>query len=56
MDLYQLFCFNRFCHYLCLPLDRFLFEFFYHGNFEEVATVAYALMGVILELNTEPKE
>jgi hypothetical protein len=27
-----------------------------HGTFEEVATVAYALMGVILEFKTEPKE
>jgi hypothetical protein len=27
---------------------------FDHGTFEEVATVAYALMGV--ELKTEPKE
>jgi hypothetical protein len=26
------------------------------GTFEEVATVAYALMGAILELETEPKE
>jgi hypothetical protein len=33
-----------------LPLDRFLFEFFDHGTFDEVATVAYALMDVILEL------
>jgi hypothetical protein len=29
---------------------------FDHGKFEEVATVAYDLMGVILELKTEPKE
>jgi hypothetical protein len=27
-----------------------------HRTFEEVATVAYALMGVILEFKTEPKE
>jgi hypothetical protein len=26
------------------------------GTFEEVATVAYALMGGVLELKTEPKE
>jgi hypothetical protein len=40
-----------------LPLDRFLFEFsFDHGTFEEVATVSYALMGVILEFENEPKE
>jgi hypothetical protein len=29
---------------------------FDHGTFEEVDTVAYALMGVILEFETEPKE
>jgi hypothetical protein len=29
---------------------------FDHGNFERVATVAYALMGVILELKLKPKE
>jgi hypothetical protein len=29
---------------------------FDHRKFEEVATVAYALMGVILEFETEPKE
>jgi hypothetical protein len=31
-------------------------NFFYHGTFEEVATAAYALMGVILEFETKPKE
>jgi hypothetical protein len=36
IDLYQLFCFDRFCHYLCLPLDRFLFEFFWSRNFWEI--------------------
>jgi hypothetical protein len=39
-----------------LSLDRFLFEFFYHGTFEEVAIVAYALMDGIFEFETEPKE
>jgi hypothetical protein len=29
---------------------------FDHGTFEEVATVAYALMCVILEFENEPKE
>jgi hypothetical protein len=29
---------------------------FDHGTFEEVATVPYTLMGVILEFKTEPKE
>jgi hypothetical protein len=37
-------------------LDRFLFDFFYHGTFEEVATVAYDLMVGIFEFETEPKE
>jgi hypothetical protein len=31
-------------------------SFFYHGTFEEVATVCYALMGGILEFETETKE
>jgi hypothetical protein len=31
-------------------------SYFDHGTFEEVATVAYALMGVILQFKTEPKE
>jgi hypothetical protein len=29
---------------------------FDHGTFEKVATVSYALMGVILEFETKPKE
>jgi hypothetical protein len=29
---------------------------FYYRTFEEVATIAYALMGVILKFETEPKE
>jgi hypothetical protein len=37
-----------FCQYLCLPLYRFLFEFFYHKNFGEGATVVYALYVVVL--------
>jgi hypothetical protein len=31
-----------FCQYLRLPLYHFLFEFFYHETFGEVATVVYA--------------
>jgi hypothetical protein len=45
-----------FCHYLCLPLNRFFFSSFDHGTFEEVAIVAYALMDGIFEFETEPKE
>jgi hypothetical protein len=39
-----------------LPLDHFLFEFFDHITFEEVATVSYALMDGIFEFETEPIE
>jgi hypothetical protein len=42
------FVLTNFCHYLCLPLNRFLFEFFYHETFGEVATVVYALNVVVL--------
>jgi hypothetical protein len=38
-----------------LPLDRF-FSSFDHRTFEEVATVAYALMDGIFEFETEQKE
>jgi hypothetical protein len=38
-----------FCHYLCLPLDRFFFlSSFDHGTFGEVATVVYTLFVVVL--------
>jgi hypothetical protein len=37
-----------FCHYLCLPLDRFFLSSFDHGTFGEVATVVYALYVVVL--------
>jgi hypothetical protein len=37
-------------------LISFFFSSFDHGTFEEVVTVAYALMGVIFEFETEPKE
>jgi hypothetical protein len=29
---------------------------FDHGTFEEVAKISYALMGVTIEFETEPKE
>jgi hypothetical protein len=46
-----------FCHYLCLPLDRFLFEFFSfdHGTIGEVATVVYALYVVFFSWNLNQK-
>jgi hypothetical protein len=31
-------------------------SFFDHGTFEEVATLAYALMDGMFEFDTEPKE
>jgi hypothetical protein len=34
----------------------FFLSYLDHGNFEEVATVAYALMSVILEFKTEPNK
>jgi hypothetical protein len=37
-----------FCHYLCLPLDRFLLSSFDHGTFGEVATVVNTLYVVVL--------
>jgi hypothetical protein len=39
---------------VCLLIAFFL-SFFYHGTFEEVATVDYALMVGIFEFETEPK-
>jgi hypothetical protein len=39
---------------VCLLISFFLSSFD-HGTFEEVATVAYALMGVILELKLNQK-
>jgi hypothetical protein len=45
-----------FCHYLHLPLDLFLFEFFRSEELlEEVATVANVLMDVVLELKLNQK-
>jgi hypothetical protein len=40
---------------VCLSII-FFFSSFDHGTFEEVATVAYALMYGIFEFETEPKE
>jgi hypothetical protein len=44
-----------FCHYLHLPLDLFLFEFFSSEQLLEVATVANILMDVVLELKLNQK-
>jgi hypothetical protein len=45
-----------FCHYLYLPLNLFLFEFFWsEGLLKEVATVANVLMDVFLELKLNQK-
>jgi hypothetical protein len=40
---------------VCLSIAFFLSSFD-HGTFEEVATVAYALMDGVFEFETEPKE
>jgi hypothetical protein len=45
-----------FCQYLCLPLYRFLFEFFWSQNFWGVATVVYTLYVVVLGWNPKQKE
>jgi hypothetical protein len=45
-----------FCHYLHLPLNFFLFEFFFIGRtLKEVATVANVLMDVFLEFKLNQK-
>jgi hypothetical protein len=44
-----------FCHYLCLPLDRFLLSSFDHGTFGEVSTVVCALYVVFLSWNLNQK-
>jgi hypothetical protein len=44
-----------FCHYLCLPLDRFLFEFFWSRNFWGTCySIIWFICGVF-ELKTEQK-
>jgi hypothetical protein len=49
------FVLTDFCHYLCLPLNRFFFSSFDHGAFEEVATVVYDLYVVFLSLKLKQK-
>jgi hypothetical protein len=45
-----------FCHYLHLPLNLFLFEFFWSEEFlKEVATVANVSIDVVLELKLNQK-
>jgi hypothetical protein len=43
------------CQYLCLPLYRFIFEFFWSRNFWEVAIVVYTLYVVVLSWNLKQK-
>jgi hypothetical protein len=50
-----MFFLTDFYHYLYLPLDRFFFSSFDHGNFGEVATVVYALYVVFLSCNLNQK-
>jgi hypothetical protein len=44
-----------FCHYLCLPLDLFLFEFFWSRNFWESCYSRLCFNGCYTWVETEPK-
>jgi hypothetical protein len=44
-----------FCHYLCLPLDRFLAEFFWSQNFWESCYSSICFICGVFELKPEPK-
>jgi hypothetical protein len=44
-----------FCHYLCLPLDRFLFEFFWSRNFWESCYSSLCFNRCYTWVETEPK-
>jgi hypothetical protein len=44
-----------FCHYLCLPLDRFLFEFFWSRNFWGSYYSILCFNGCYSWVETEPK-
>jgi hypothetical protein len=44
-----------FCHYLCLPLDRFLFEFFWSRNFWGSCYSSICFICGVFEFETEPK-
>jgi hypothetical protein len=53
-----IYCFvlTDFCHYLHLPLNLFIFEFFWSEELlKEVATLANVLMDVLLELKLNQK-
>jgi hypothetical protein len=44
-----------FCHYLCLPLDRFLFEFFWSRNFWGSCYSSIWIICGVFELKPEQK-
>jgi hypothetical protein len=44
-----------FCHYLCLPLDRFLFEFFWSRNFWGSCYSSIFFICGVFDLKPEPK-
>jgi hypothetical protein len=44
-----------FCHYLCLPLDRFLFEFFWSEDFWGSCYSSICFICGVFELKSEPK-
>jgi hypothetical protein len=46
---------TNFCHYLCLPLDRFLFEFFWLRNFWGSCYSSLCFNGCYTWVETEPK-
>jgi hypothetical protein len=50
------FVLTDFCHYLCLPLDRFLFELFWSRNFWQSCYSSLCFNGCIFEFETKPKE
>jgi hypothetical protein len=45
-----------FCHYLCLPLDRFLFVLFWSRNFWRSCYSSILFLCGVFELKPEPKK
>jgi hypothetical protein len=44
------------CHYLCFPLDRFLFDFFWSRNFWGSCYSSICFICGVFEFETEPKK
>jgi hypothetical protein len=49
------FVLTDFCHYLCLPLDRFLFQFFWSWNFWGSCYSSICIICGVFELKPKPK-